>query len=403
MASRITDKLVKELAAPDKGNRIVYDAKISGFGIRVTAAGAKSFVLNYRIDGRERRYTIGSYGPGLWGVERARKRAGECRRLIDRGEDPLAERIGKRRAPTVADLCDRYEEDHLPRKRESSAKEDRAMIAKIIRPKIGSMKVESVRYTDVDRLHRSMKATPYRANRMLALLSKMFSLAVVWEMRAESPTKGVERFPEAKRHRYLSAEELGRLTETLAKHPDQQAANVVRLLLLTGARKGEALSAEWSQIDLEAGTWTKPGATTKQNTEHRTPLSDAAVTLLKGIQASAARDDSGDLKSAHLFPGRNPGAPLEDVKHAWSDLRKAAKIKDVRIHDLRHSFASILASAGASLPLIGALLGHTQPATTARYAHLFDDPQRKAANTVGAIVTGKPSAEVVKLRKDGAA
>ena len=371
MAERITDKLVKELVPPETGNRIVYDEKVKGFGIRVTAGGAKSFVLNYRnAEGRERRLTIGTYGPDEWSVEAARRHAGEIKKQIVRGEDPLAERVATREAPTVADLCDRYITDHLPRKRPTSQRDDKAMITKIIRPKLGTRKAAAVTHAEIDKLHRDMKATPYRANRVLALLSKMFNLAIRWGWRTDNPAMGVERFPEDKRTRYLSAEEIGRLTKALAEYEDQKAANVVRLCLLTGCRRGEALGATWDTFDLDAGVWTKPGATTKQKTLHRVPLSEAAVMLLNGIREAAPKGDNDERVSRYTFPGRVPDAPLTEIKTAWAALRNAARIPDVRLHDLRHTYASILASAVASLPMIGALLGHTQANTTQRYSHL---------------------------------
>ena len=392
MAQRITDKLVKGLVAPETGNRITYDSEITGLGIRITAAGVRSWVLNYRINGRERRYTIGTYGSDEWTVAAARKRAGDLRRMIARGDDPMAERVEARTAPTVADLCERFKEEHLPKTRPATKREYELIIDKRILPALRHEKVASVTFSDIDGLHRRLsKDAPYRANRTVAVLSKMFSLAIKWGWRTDNPAKGIERNQETKRTRYLSGEELGRLTEALAKHEDQQGANVIRLLMLTGARKGEVLAARWDQLDLAAGVWTKPGATTKQKTEHRVPLSAPARQLLADLAASNKR------KSEYVFPGRGGRGHRDDVKDDWADLCGAAKIIGARIHDLRHTYASVLASAGLSLPVIGALLGHSQPATTARYSHLFDDPLREATERVGAIVTGGKVADVVPL------
>lgn len=407
MAERITDDLVRRLERPEQGNTIKYDTEVAGFGIRVTAGGNKSFILNYRnAEGRERRKTIGAYGRDEWGVAAARKEAGKLRKEIALGKDPLDEQKKKRQAPTIADLCDRYIEDYLPSKRESSRGDDKSMIKLIIRPKLGNRKIASVRRADIKDLHRSMKDRPYRANRVLALLSTMFNFAINdLEWPVENKVKGVKRYQEVSRKRYLSLkDELPRLIEALAKYENQQAANVVRLCLLTGCRRGEALQATWAQFSFteDEDVWTKPGATTKQKTEHRVPLSTAAVVLLKDILASASRGDDGELESEFVFPGRTADAPLSEIKDEWAYLRKAAKIPDVRLHDLRHTYASILASAGQSLPIIGALLGHTNPATTARYAHLFDDPLKKATDTVGRIVTGAKSAKVTPIRKDEA-
>jgi integrase len=394
MAHRLTDAIVKALPTPERGNRITYDSDVKGFGCRVTAAGARGFVLNYRTRaGRERRYTIGAFP--AWKTIAARTEAAEWLKRIDRGEDPLADLEAERAAPTVADLCARYQTDHLPKKRPSSQKSDRQMIERHILPALKHVRVATLTFSDVDGLHRKITAagTPIRANRVIAVLSKMLSLAIRWGWRPDNPAKGIERNAENKRHRYLAPEELARLTAALAEHKDQQAANIIRLLLLTGARRGEVQAARWADIDLERGVWTKPGATTKQKTLHRVPLSDAAVQLLTGIR------DGTDGAGEFVFPG--PRGHRAEIKQNWSAICEAAGIVGVRMHDLRHTYASVLASSGLSLPVIGALLGHTQPATTARYAHLFDDPLRAATERAAAIITGKPSADVVPLKSVG--
>ena len=398
ITQRLTDASVKALVPPPSGNRITYDTDVKGFGCRVTANGARAFVLNYKThSGRERRYTIGSYP--AWRVAAARTEAATLKQLVDRGGDPLASLETERAAPTVADLCARYENDHLPKKRASSQRDDRAKIANDILPALRHRKVAEVGYADIDALHRSITArAPYAANRTIALLSKMFGLAVRWGWIASNPAKGIERNQEVKRNRYLSSDELGRLTAALAEHPDQQAANIVRLLLLTGARSGEARAARWDQFDLTAGVWIKPGATTKQKTEHRVPLSGPARQLLSELYAK--REEGAE----HVFPsGRGDDGHRVEIKRAWGDLCKAAGITGARIHDLRHTYASVLASFNISLPTIGAQLGHTQPQTTARYAHLFDDPLRAATERVGSVMGGDRSGGNVVRMKGGAA
>ena len=194
----------------------------------------------------------------------------------------------------------------------------------------------------------------------------------------------------------MSADELKRLGDALAKHKDRQAADIVRLLLLTGARSGEVRAAKWVEFDLEAGIWTKPASTTKQAKLHRIPLNPPAQELLGKLRKAAA--DGAE----YVFPGRR-SAYRTDLADAWTAVCKAADIKDARIHDLRHTYASVLASSGHSLPIIGKLLGHSQAATTQRYAHLQDDPLRKATETAGAIVTAgtKPGAKIVRFSKGG--
>jgi integrase len=386
---RLTDRTVKALPAPARGNKVNYDGTVKGFGIRVTAAGGRAFILNYRrkADGRERRYTIGSFPD--WSTSAARDEAKRLKREVDGGADPVGAQRESRAAATVTDLADRFLKEYVPRKRPSTQRDYRQQIDIDIVPAIGRMKVATVSYADIDSLHRKISArAPTHANRVLALLSRMFSLAIRWGMRADNPVKGVERNQEHKRHRYLTGAELARLTAALDELRDQGAANAVRLLLLTGARRGELLAAHWTDIDLDADVWTKPGATTKQKTLHRVPLSNAACQLLAAMKQQA--------DSEWLFPARFAPHRL-DLDDAWGLLRKTAGIPDVRLHDLRHTYASVLASSGLSLPIIGQLLGHTTAQTTLRYSHLLDDPLRAATERASAVITGTDSAEVVPL------
>lgn len=361
---RLVDSLVRKLPVPEKGNRITYDRgpdAIRGFGIRITAGGARAFILNYVIGGRERRLTIGAYP--AWTVAAARAEAKRLRREIDCGTDPLGERIAEREAPTVDELCDRFVEEHAVKKR--AELDYRRIIERTVRPELGALKVAEATYADIDRMHRKLTKTslrkktggaPYAANRAVAIASKMFALAIRWGMRADNPAKGIERNPEQPRRRYLSGEELRRLTAALATHRSRPAADAVRLLLLTGARSSEVLSATWNQFDLDLGIWTKPASSTKQNREHPVPLSAPARQLLVEMHRKA--------RSEYLFPGRIDDGPMVDLKSSWRSICRAADLRGLRVHDLRHSFASILASAGLSLPVIGALLGHSNPSTT---------------------------------------
>jgi integrase len=315
---------------------------------------------------------------------------------VDGGADPVGAYQESRGAATVADLADRFLQEYVPRKRPSTQRDYRQQIAVDIVPAIGRMKVAGVSYTDIDALHCAItgRGSPTHANRVLALLSRMFSLAIKWGWRAGSnPVKGIERNQEHKRTRYLTGAELSRLMVALTKLRDQGAANAIRLCLLTGARRGECLTARYADFDLDAGIWTKPGATTKQKTTHRVPLSAAAVQLLTELRAQA-----GD--SEFLFPPPEGCTPYRlDLDDAWAIIRKTAGIPDVRLHDLRHTFASVLASSGLSLPIIGQLLGHTTAQTTLRYSHLLDDPLRAATERASAIITGKQAAEPIPLKR----
>ena len=365
MAIKLTDKEVRTLAAPASGYVITYDTEVKGFGARTTAAGAKSFVLNYRADGRERRITIGSFPD--WGVAAAREQAKSLKRRIDVGEDPMADRHAERIAPTIESLAERYLAEHATRKRARSAAEDVSLLRQLILPKLGKLRVAAVRRPEIEAFHREItKATPTRANRALSLLTTMFNLAIGWEIRTDNPCKGISKNQEEKRERYLTGAELERVMGALASHPHQSSANVIRLLLLTGARRGEVLGATWDQFDLQTGVWVKPAATTKQNKLHRVPLSAPARQLLSEMHAKS--------DGPALFPGRRGNDRQTDLKRFWASICKTAGVHGVRVHDLRHSYASYLASAGLSLPVIGALLGHSSPMTTQRYAHLLDDP-----------------------------
>ena len=303
--------------------------------MRVTPAGARAFILNYRTraGGRERRYTIGDLK--TWATTAARERARELKRDVSAGNDPLAELVAERAAPTVNDLADRYVTEHLPRKRPRSRIEDERLLP-IIRNAVGGAKVADIHHGDVDRLHQAVtrKRGPFRANRVLALLSKMFSLSIKWRMRQTNPCVGVERNPEPKRARFLSAAEVGRLIDALDYDQDHQAADIIRLLLLTGARSAEVLGAEWAHFDLGAGLWIKPHTATKQKEEHRLPLADEAVALLQRIRSTAP------AKARYVFPGQSPFKHRRSIRHAWDRIIVASEIAEVRIHDLRHSHAS---------------------------------------------------------------
>ena len=387
MPQHLTDALIKRLPLPARGSIKTYDAGMpKGFGICITANGARSFILRYRVrgSGRERCITIGAF-PN-WQVTAARARAKELKQLIDVGGDPLADIESERTAKTVADLIDRFELEHLPRLRASSREDYTRMLNKHIRPHFGQhRKVSEVDFAEVDALHRKINAAGHlhRANRVIAVLSKMFSLSIRWQMRADNPVKHIERKREHPRRRYLLGDELQRLTKALTEYPDQQAANIIRLLLLTGARRGEVLSMRWADVDLGEGNWSKPPSSTKQNQAHQVPLNAPARQLLSEILER--QTEGRGSAPTFVFPSSAASGHITNLKRPWRQICRSAEITGLRIHDLRHSYASELVSGGATLPLIGALLGHSNPATTARYSHLFDSPLRAATERVGAV------------------
>jgi integrase len=371
--------VIKGLQAPAKGNEITWDDEVPGFGCRVTAGGARAFVFNYRTKGtgQQRRITIGQFGN--WTTGAARTKAKDLRKQVDDGGDPRGEFEELREAPTMATLIDRFIREHLPKKRASTVRSYEGLLNLHVKPFFGKhTKVADVGYSDINKLHLKITATgsAYVANRTVAVLSRMFSLAIRWGLRSDNPARGIERNPESKRKRYLSGEELGRLTAALAKQPDRQFSNIVCLLMLTGARKGEVLSMRFDNLDLDRGIWSKPGSTTKQKTDHIVPLSAPVIQLLKGIKT----------RGEYVFPGDAESGHVADIQKAWVRLCASTGISGVRIHDLRHSFASQLVNSGASLQLIGALLGHSNPITTARYSHLYDDPQRAAVEKIGVML-----------------
>jgi integrase len=198
------------------------------------------------------------------------------------------------------------------------------MINRIILPKLGGKRVATIQSRDIHLLHASMKTTPYQANRVLALLSKKLSLAAKWGWRSDNPVKGIERFQEKRRERWLSDDELTRLLAVLANHQNQRAANAVRFQLLTGARLGEALRARWCDIDLERGVWIKPSHHTKQKRTEHIPLSGPALALLADMR------DKTNPREENLFPGNATGRPLQDIKKFWKAVTTKAGIREYR-------------------------------------------------------------------------
>jgi integrase len=435
MAPRITDKIVKALPLPAKGQRIIFDGgpdRIKGFGVRVTAGGTKAFILDYWHGGKQRRFTIGEYGPAAWSVEKARAEAKELRKGIDRGESPLDRRVKLRTAPTVQDLAVRYRDDHLPSKVTRLPGEtdaayrlrlekhtDWRIIVREILPRLKNRLVAEVNQNDCKALFTAITGSgrPVRANRVLACLSKMFSLSLVaregeadpWRDAVKgNPCKGIARNPETARERFYSEAEIAAIADALEGYPGTHAANLLRLCMLTGCRPGEAIKATWDQFDIEAGEWRKPSSHTKQRRVHAVPLSPGAVELLQKVRAEVPDD------CPYVFPGRKVrgGAwgPLKQYRTAWEYVVKTAKLapdadgNPPRPYDLRHSFASFGAGHGLTLLLIGRLLGHTQGRTTQRYSHLHDDAMRQAVDKIGGTIgsAGKASGNVVQI-KGGAA
>jgi integrase len=379
MKAKLTVKNV-EAIKPATVDVILWDSELSGFGCKVTPKGKRTYFLYYRTkDGQQRRPAIGVHGPLK--PEAAREIAKRWLHEVAQGRDPSLSRIQDRAAPTVRDLCGRYLVEHAEtRKKESSVRNDRRLIDAHVLPALGARKVAAVTRSEIAAMHHSLRNTPYEANRMLALTSKLFSLAERWNLRPDgsNPAKNIDRYREEKRERYLSSVEVARLWKTLnspeaAAKASQSAITAIKLLMLTGRRLSEVLGLQWSWIDLDAKVMRLPDT---KNGALLVSLSDAAVAILTDLKAEA-RD------KVFVIVGRKKAAPLVNIQKPWRALRALAGLDDVRIHDLRHTYASVGAGLGMSLPLLGRLLGHTQAATTARYAHLAQNPVRMAADAIG--------------------
>ncbi len=407
MRGKITKRSVDALKLADGGEAVLWDSELKGFGVRVQRGGGKSYVLHYRAGtGRGaplRKLTIGRHG-SPWTPETARREAKRLLGMVENGADPAADRIARQEAPTMAELAERFLAEHAEAKRKAStAAEYRRLLDKIILPALGKRKAADVTRADIAKLHHANRAAPYQANRVLAVLSKMFNLAERWGLRADgsNPCRHVEKFGERKRERMLSPAELARLGDALAAHhgsPYTVAA--VKLLVFTGARLGEVLGLRWERIDFERAEARLPDSKSGAKTLHLPPPALAVLAELPRLDGNP-----------HVIAGAKEGAAMVNLEKPWRAIRKPAGLDDVRLHDLRHAFASVAASSGMGLPIIGKMLGHTQAATTARYAHLASDPVKAAAAAVAGKIAaamgggsgdaGKGSAAVLPLRSGG--
>ena len=362
---------------PQATEFFIWDESIPGFGLRVMPSGRKSFVVQYRAGRRPRRRSLGP--STVLTCDQARTRAITNIAAVKNGEDPAADRAAKRNAATVSDLADRFDKEHIAvRLKASTAKEYRGNLRRFILPALGRLAVPEITRADVAKFHHDLRHIPYQANRCLEVVSKMFVLAEMWGLRPDgsNPRKHIRKYPEEKRERFLSAAELRRIGEVLREMESERvelssAILAVRLLILTGCRLNEIMSLQWSFVDLEGPALRLPDSKTGAKVVH---IGQPVVDLLRNIQ----RTDGNPW----VITGTLPGKPLSDLQPFWQRARARAGVKDVRIHDLRHTFASTAVASGQGLPMIGKLLGHTQVQTTARYAHLAAEPVRMAADAV---------------------
>ena len=373
-----------EVPSPGPKDIILWDTELKGFGCKITPTGSRIYFCYYRTrTGSQRRPTIGKHGPVT--AEQARDIARRWLADVAAGGDPSHTRQSARNAPTMAQLCERFLKEHSEiRNKPGTIYNYRRIIDRFVLPALGSRKVADVTRADIDRLHHSLRGTPYQANRVLGMVSKIMNLAERWGLRPDgsNPTRHVEKFREKKRERYLSDEEMVRLAGVLAEAeragtewPEVIAS--IKLLIFTGCRLSEILTLRWDWVNFERKCLELPDSKTGAKLVH---LSDPAVEVLNNIRRREA--------NPHVIPGTKAGAHLVNLEKPWRRIRRRAGLEDLRLHDLRHTYASIAAGLGEGLPIIGRLLGHTQPATTARYAHLAADPLKAANERVGGALAG---------------
>jgi integrase len=416
-------KRAVDVLSPAEKTYLARDADLKGFACRITPAGSKAWVVAYRpAPGgrgvREKVVTLGSVSQLT--PDQARRAAAEMLAKVRLGADPAADRMEQRKASTLRELIDIFDSQYVgPMVKPTTAVSHRIALAEL-RAAHGGLKAEAVTKGHIGTLHAHMSDRPYAANRAVAVWAKLYAWAAERGLVAEgaNPAKGVKKYREQGRERFLTTEELARLGDTLregetvglvyqvdetkpkAKHApkaenrrvklDPFAVAAIRLLILTGARLREILDAQWSQVDLERGILFLADSKTGRKPVYLSAAAQAVLAALPRIEGNP-----------HIIAGVKDGEPRADLQRPWGAVRRAAGVEGVRLHDLRHSFASVGAGASLGLPIIGKLLGHTQASTTARYAHLDADPLRRAADTIGATIAaaldGKAGGGVVKL------
>jgi len=417
---RITKRTVAALQSGGSEFTVWDDAAI-GFGVRVRPTGAKSYVVVYRAGtGRGapvRRYTIAAVSKIA--PEQARERAKVILGAVAHGQDPASQKAAERGTPTVSELAERFMADHVTGKRKQrTADFYQDILDRIVKPAVGTTKADKLTRLQVGRLHSSLANTPFQANRVLAVVGSMYAFAAGSGIVPEgtNPARGIEKFKESRRERFLTSDELERLgnaireAETVgvpwtvdesqpgAKHVSKtkrsariapSAAAALRLLLFTGCRLREILHLRWEHIDFERCCLFLPDSKSGQKT---VILNAPALAVLNGLERIGP----------YVVAGNVPDEPRHDLKRPWDAVSKRAGLSGVRLHDLRHTFASFGAGGGLGLPVIGRLLGHAQAATTARYAHLDNDPLRRAseviASQIAAALEGSQKAPVVSIR-----
>jgi integrase len=427
MRGHITKRSVDALK-PAATEYFLWDEKLAGFGVRVQTTGARSYVVKYRAgSGRStptHRVTLGAVGKLT--PDEARKLAKTTLGAVAHGADPAAAKAAERRGSTLKELAELFLTDHAEAKRKAStAAHYRDVLERLVLPELGSRKAEKVTVAEIAKLHVKQRAHPYQANRMLAVVGSLYSF--VGKRRilpiGLNPARGIEKYPERGRERFLSFKELTRLGEAIregetvglpytvdetkhkAKHAPKKenrrtvigphAAAAMRLLIFTGARLREILHLKWEHVDFERGMLLLADSKTGKKA---IVLNAPALTVLTNLPRV------GGYVIAGQAAGTDKEQPRSDLKRPWHAVAKRAGLEGVRIHDLRHTHASIGAGAGLGLPIIGKLLGHAHATTTARYAHLDADPLRRASERIGLQLSkamGEQSESGAQIRKLG--
>jgi integrase len=375
---KLTKSAVEAIVPADK-DLVAWDKDLPGFGVKVTPAGRRVYFCYYRTEsGQQRRPMIGQHGQLT--CDEARGIAKDMLADVRKGGDPSHSRKEKRQAPTLKEFAERYLSDHArTRKKPLSIQADERNLRNHVLPALGRKKLPEITRADVARFHQSMRDKPGAANRCLMLLSKMFNLAELWGLRPDgtNPCRHIQKYAERKIERFLSPDELAGLGKVLADAEAKSTAPrtviaAIRLLIFTGCRRDEILALRWEHVDFDRQCLRLPDSKTGAKSVY---LNAAAIEVLRAIPFIEG--------NPWVVVGGKRGTHLVNIEKPWRAIRQAARIPDVRLHDLRHSFASVGAAVGLGLPIIGALLGHREAATTQRYAHLAADPLRTANELIG--------------------
>lgn len=378
---KLTKKII-DVTLPQVKDLILWDSEIRGFMCKITPAGKKSYFLYYRTqEKRQRRPKIGDHG--IMTCEQARSIAQRWLLEVSQGKDPSAEKQEKRQNPTVKELSEQYMNEYASRKKISTQQEDNRLWKNNILPILGDLKVSSLSKNDISRFHQSLQHFPVAANRALALLSKALNLAELWGYRPyhSNPCPYIKKYKEHKRERFLDRNEMNQLIKILDNELQGKeniwALYAIYLLLMTGCRRSEILTLTWEEVDFDSQCLRLRDSKTGKKVVY---LSTPAVELFRIIPQKA--------NNPYVICGDKEGAHLINLQKPWVRIRAKAGLEDVRLHDLRHTFASVAVSNGLSLPIIGALLGHKQTQTTARYAHLIGQPLIEASEKIGGKIMG---------------